>query len=183
MKGFLAFPVLLILLFGTPASANFQKGLDAAKSGDYATALKEWKPLAEQGMAAAQYNLGLMYLEGLGVTQDYKAAFKWYKMAAEKGHTDAQSQLATMHFYGLSVTQDYKAALKWYTLAAEKGNVKAQIGLAVSVKPADPALRPMIHKYLHAGTTAGQGSDQESAVRLPVGFHVHDQLKIAEGFL
>ena len=38
-----------ILPFGTPALADFQKGLDAAESGDYATALKEWKPLAEQG--------------------------------------------------------------------------------------------------------------------------------------
>ncbi len=49
MKGFLVFPVLIILLFGTPAFANFQKGLDAYESGDYATALKEWKPLADQG--------------------------------------------------------------------------------------------------------------------------------------
>ena len=49
MKGFLVFPVLLILLLGTPAYADFQKGLDAADSGDYATALREWKPLAEDG--------------------------------------------------------------------------------------------------------------------------------------
>ena len=68
MKGFLAFPALLILLFGTPTFADYQKGLDAAKSGDYATALKEWRPLAKKGMAAAQYNLGknakLIKLEG-----------------------------------------------------------------------------------------------------------------------
>lgn len=47
---FFILPVLLIFLFGSPAFADYQKGLDAAKSGDYATALKEWKPLAEQGM-------------------------------------------------------------------------------------------------------------------------------------
>ena len=33
------------------ASADFQKGLTAYKSGDFATALREWKPLAEQGMS------------------------------------------------------------------------------------------------------------------------------------
>jgi len=68
------FPVLLILLFGTPAFADFQKGLDAANRGDFATALKEWKPLAEQGDAYAQNYLGFMYQNGQGVTQDYKVA-------------------------------------------------------------------------------------------------------------
>ena len=74
MKGLFISSVLLILLFGTPAFADFQKGLDAAKSGDYATALKEWRPLANKGMAAAQYNLGVMYRRGDGVTQDYEVA-------------------------------------------------------------------------------------------------------------
>ena len=49
MKGFLAFPVLLILLFGTPAFADVADGLAAYKIRDYATALKEWKPLAVRG--------------------------------------------------------------------------------------------------------------------------------------
>ena len=52
------------------ASADFQKGVAAAKNGDYATALREWTPLAEQGHASAQYNLGVMYDKGQGVTQD-----------------------------------------------------------------------------------------------------------------
>ena len=43
---------------GVSASADFEKGLTAAQSGDFATALREWKPLAEQGDAAAQSNLG-----------------------------------------------------------------------------------------------------------------------------
>jgi hypothetical protein len=51
MKRLLILPVLLLtLLVGNPASsADFQKGLDAAERGDYATALREWTPLAEQG--------------------------------------------------------------------------------------------------------------------------------------
>jgi len=77
MKGFLIFPVLIILLFGTPAFADLQKGLDALHSGDYATALKEMKPLAEQGDASAQNYLGSLYYFGNGVaqecvTKDYK---------------------------------------------------------------------------------------------------------------
>jgi len=73
MKGFFAYPVLLILLFGTSACADLQKANDAIESGDYTTALKELKPLAEQGQADAQYNLGVMYYNGWGVIQNYKA--------------------------------------------------------------------------------------------------------------
>ncbi len=52
--------------------------------GDYATALREWRPLAEQGSAIAQNNLGLMYSEGLGVPKDYAQAHKWYNLAASR---------------------------------------------------------------------------------------------------
>ena len=67
---------------GSVCAQNFQNGVKAYKSGDYATALKEWKALAEQGIAGAQYNLGLMYKNGQGVVQDYKAAVKWFRKAA-----------------------------------------------------------------------------------------------------
>ncbi len=69
---------------GISWSADFQKGLAAAKSGDFATALREWKPLAEQGNADAQSLLGAMYAEGNGVPRDYKAAVKWYRLAAKQ---------------------------------------------------------------------------------------------------
>ncbi|MDP7426472.1 MAG: sel1 repeat family protein, partial [Rhodospirillales bacterium] len=92
MNRLLILPVLLLtLLVGNSAfSADEQKGLDAALSGDYATALREWKPLAEQGDADAQNNLGSMYDQGQGVLQDYKTALKWYTLAAEQGDADAQ---------------------------------------------------------------------------------------------
>ena len=73
--------------------ADFQKGLDAVQRGDYTTALREWKPLAEQGVAFAQYNLGVMYANGQGVPQNYKTAVKWYRLAAEQGDADAQIKL------------------------------------------------------------------------------------------
>ena len=70
--------ILAIVLGGlvTGCGADFQKGLSAAQTGDFVTALREWKPLAEQGDAYAQYNLGLMYFNGLGVPQDEKTALK-----------------------------------------------------------------------------------------------------------
>ena len=69
MRKLLVLPVLLLsLLVGDPASsADFQKGLTAYKNGDYETASREWNPLAKQGNAEAQYNLGIMYLMGEGI--------------------------------------------------------------------------------------------------------------------
>ena len=59
---------------GTSWGADFNKGLAAAQSGDYATALREWRPLAEQGVPESQFYLGLMYADGHGVPQNYKTA-------------------------------------------------------------------------------------------------------------
>ena len=88
MNRLLILPVLLLtLLVGNPAvSADFQKGVDAAQKGDFATALKEWKPLAEQGDASAQYNLGVMYKKGQGVIQDNVYAHMWASLAEKQGH-------------------------------------------------------------------------------------------------
>ena len=61
----------LMTLSSPVAAQDFQKGLAAAQAGDFATALQEWKPLAEAGDVDAQYNLGIMYDNGDGVPQDY----------------------------------------------------------------------------------------------------------------
>jgi TPR repeat protein len=72
---------LLLGSVGMSWSADFQKGWTAYESGDYATVFREWTPLAKQGNARAQYLLGSMCNEGLGVPQDYKAAAKWCRPA------------------------------------------------------------------------------------------------------
>lgn len=77
--------ITFVLLASLPGYADVQSGLDAYEAGDYATALKEFKPLAEQGDAVAQYNLGKMYRKGHGVSKDGKKAAKWYRKAAEQG--------------------------------------------------------------------------------------------------
>jgi TPR repeat protein len=78
---------LTILLgsMGMSASADLQKGYTAYKSGDYATVMREWTPLAEQGNADAQYNLGVMYDNGRGVLRDYVRAHMWGNLAASNG--------------------------------------------------------------------------------------------------
>ena len=122
--------VLLSIMVGTPVlSADFAKGLDAYRMGDYATAFEEWIPLAEQGDASAQYNLGVMYRNGDDVNQDYDSAVNWYILAAEQGHDVAQFKLGLMYDMGIGVNRDISTAVMWYTLAAEQGNSNARYRL------------------------------------------------------
>ncbi len=67
-----------------PGWAGWDEGVAAAKRGDYATAFREFRPLAEQGTAEAQFNLGRVYGEGLGVPQDYAEAHMWFNLAASR---------------------------------------------------------------------------------------------------
>ena len=103
-----------------PAWAGLGEGVAAYHRGDYATALREWRPLAEQGNAAAQSRLGVMYENGEGVPRDTAEAVRWYRKAAEQGHTRAQNNLGLMYQNGKGVPQDYAQAHMWLNLAASK---------------------------------------------------------------
>ncbi len=113
------------------AWAGFDEGVEAFNRGDYATALREMRPLAEQGDAYAQNNLGFMYHEGLGVPQDYAKALQWWRKAAEQGVDEAQFNLGLMYDNGLGVTQDYAEAVRWYRKAADQGYANAQANLGI----------------------------------------------------
>ena len=67
----------MLLAGGVASAADFSKGVEAYNSGDFKTALAEWTPLAEQGNAMAQFNLGHMYANGYGVPENDKTAVKW----------------------------------------------------------------------------------------------------------
>ncbi len=112
-----------------PAWAGVDEGVAANKRGDYATALRELRPLAKQGNANAQYNLGIMYENGRGFPQDDAEAVKWYRKAAEQGDAYAQFALGVMYDNGLGVPEDDAEAVKWGRKAAEQGHAKAQYSL------------------------------------------------------
>ena len=92
----------IVLAFGfvSPVWADFQAGLDASKRGDFTTALREWKPLAEAGNADAQYNLGYLYEKGQGVAKDFAEAMKWYGKAADQGDARALGNIGYLYEKG-----------------------------------------------------------------------------------
>ena len=65
---------------------DFDAGLEAHNAGNYEAALEEWRPLAEQGSATAQNNLGYMYREGQGVLRNYVTAHMWLNIASQNGN-------------------------------------------------------------------------------------------------
>jgi uncharacterized protein len=92
--------VLSIVRLATPVWTDFQADVDAADHGDWATALRKMCSLAEQGVAAAQHNLGTLYFEGSAVPQDYALAPQWYEKAAAQGNADAQISLSLLYEQG-----------------------------------------------------------------------------------
>ena len=116
---------LLLATDSVCSAQDFDKGVAAYNAKDYATALKEWRPLAEKGDASAQYNLGLMYGNGQGVTQDYKEAVRVYLLAAAQGDARAQNNLGFLYGYGQGVIQDNVYSHMWMNIAASRGEEKA----------------------------------------------------------
>ena len=95
-------------------------------TGRYKSAFEHFSEYAKMGNATAQYYLGEMYRNGLGVSRDYAKAVEWYRKSAEQGNSKAQYYLGYMYEYGLGVSQDYAKAVEWYRKSAEQGNAAAQ---------------------------------------------------------
>jgi TPR repeat protein len=103
------------------AAADFDAGCSAYDRGDFAAALEEWQPLAEQGHAQAQFRLGCLHAFGLGVPQDHEQARTLFLRAAEQGDADAQNNLGGMYALGWGVPVDFVEAYMWFDLAAANG--------------------------------------------------------------
>ena len=125
---YFCFFVITLVMLTTNAKADFLKGLEALGNEDYLTAMKELRPLAENGHVSAQLLIGVMYHISQGPTQDFKEDAKWYDLAAEQGNNEAQFYLGEMYNNGQGVPQDYVEAYKWFNLAAAYGkeNAKSQ---------------------------------------------------------
>lgn len=140
-------------------AASFDKGFRAYHSRDYETAFIEWIQLAGQGHPDAQYNLGVMYHIGKGVTRDYKKVVKWYTKAAEHGHAAAQLNLGIMYQHGDGVLKNDKVAVKWYTKVAGQGNAMAQTNLGFMHENGEGVLIDHLRAYMWYNLGAVNGDE------------------------
>ena len=155
----------LFLVFSQLAAQDFDKGLKAHDAGDYNTAVREWRPLAEQGNVEAQYNLGFLYYNGQGLTQNSAEALKWYRLAAEQAHGDAQLNLGAMYRNGQGVPEDFVKAAKWYRLAAEQGNAIAQDNLGILYYFGDGVIQDNLIAYMWTNLAFENGAPEAETRR------------------
>jgi TPR repeat protein len=121
LKHLLAGAIVAFAMASGAVAGPVEDAVAAYLSGDYATALKLLKPLAEQGNAEAQNQLGLMYGTGQGVPKDFAEAARWSRLAAEQGNTVGQASLGFMYEDGDGVPKDDVLAHMWFNLAAAQG--------------------------------------------------------------
>src|SRR6266487_4930817 len=94
--------------------ADLKEAMEAYYENRYGVALREFQPLAEEGVVEAQFYLGVMYAKGRGITQNYTEAVRWYRLAAEQGFVKAMSNLGSMYSNGYGLPKDYAPAHRWY---------------------------------------------------------------------
>ena len=119
---FLAMLLVLTCAAGTSsqsavAASSLEEAEFAYERGEYTQAARLFSPLAEQGVASAQFYLGVMHEKGRGVRQDYPTALTWFRKAAAQGYPGPQSNLGLIYERGRGVRKDVVRALMWYHIA------------------------------------------------------------------
>ena len=122
---------LAALILTGAARADFRDGVAAFRDGDYRRAASMWQQDAEAGDPAAQRNLGLLYLNGLGVPRSASRAADWFRRAADQSFAPAAANLADLYLKGSGVPRDLGLAADYLTQAAEAGHAESQHNLAV----------------------------------------------------
>jgi uncharacterized protein len=164
--GTLIIGLLLTASGGNVNADQLEDGIAAYQRGDFATALRLFQPLAEQGDASAQSNLGVMYEQGRGVAQNYREAMRWFRLAAMQGDASAQSNLGVMYFKGQGIAQDFREAMRWYRLGAGQGNVEAQFNLGVMYEQGRGVPQDLLRAHMWFNLAASQSSDENGKLAI-----------------
>jgi TPR repeat protein len=153
------------LAFIGGAAADGVAGFEAYEKGDYATALKEFLPLAESGQTSAEAAVGQMYFEGKGVKPDMKEAARWLEPAASKGNARAQFLLGKLYLSGEGVAAPDPAKAAALTKAAADQNlVEAQVDTCAFYYQGVGVQKDLVQAYLYAHLAAQQGSQDGTAI-------------------
>lgn len=164
-KQLVAGVAVAIMLTGAAVAGPLQDGMDAYSRGEYDEALRLWKPLADEGLAAAQYNVGVMHATGRGVPRDYSEAMKWYRMAADQGNASGQFNLGLLYASGRGVAQDYAEAVEWYRKAAEQCHADAKYNLGVMHFHGRGVLQDYVLAHLWFNLAASRGHEEAVKAR------------------
>ena len=147
---------LLAGLAGAAGAVDVKRGIDAWEAGNYAAAIREWRPLAEKGDPDAQFNMGQAYKLGRGVPADMKLAQSWYEKAASQGHEKAGANLGLILFQN----GNRPGAMPWIKKAADRGDPRAQYILGTALFNGDLLAKDWPRAYALMTRAAAQGLPQ-----------------------
>jgi len=148
--------ILIFALAIEIRAQDLQAGIRAYNLGDYATALKQWLPLAEKGDRRAQHKLGLIYAQGLGVPKDHAKATEWFRKAARAGHVLAAYNLGFRHLRGEGTPRNAKTAAAWFRRAAGAGLSQAQHTLGLLFANGEGVPQNSVRAYMWLSLSAKQ---------------------------
>ncbi|MFQ6022432.1 MAG: tetratricopeptide repeat protein [Acidiferrobacterales bacterium] len=129
---------------------------------DYEAVGLPLRMLSQQGEREAQFLLGIVYSNGLGVQADMTEAVHWYRLAASQGHIEAQYNLGVAYSQGTGVVADALAAAGWYRKAALQGSTDAQFNLGLLYAQGDGVSKDMSQaaKWWHQAAVHGDAAAQ-----------------------
>jgi TPR repeat protein len=174
--------IVIWLCCGLPSltCGGADEGFAAYQRGDYRTAYRIWRPLAQRGDVRAQGALGGLYADGRGVPQDYGEAVKWFRLAAAQGLAVAQYALGMLYRNGQGVPRDAAEAGKWFRLAAAQGQPKAQFMLGVLSQHGEGVPRDDAEAATWYQKAAAQG---DGMAQLSLGVLYADGRGVAQDFV
>jgi len=103
-------------------NANFEAGIAAYQANDLPLAYKEFLTAAKDGHADSQFNVALMYEQGIGIAKNEKEAVVWYDKSASQGNPAAQFNLGVLYENGRGTAIDFAKANEWYRKASVQGD-------------------------------------------------------------
>ena len=159
--------LLIVICLWAPMSSaeDLPTANDAFERGEYVTALELYETLAGQGIAEAQFQLGLMYEQGLGTDVDRHAAQRYYQQAAEQQSPQALDALGTLYLKGEGVIQNFKESLRLFQQAAARGYPQAQHNLGIAYADGKGTFRDPVKAHMWFNLASANGYPQAAASR------------------
>lgn len=161
--------IITVTMSQAGLAASFTAGVVAYDNGLYEEAARIWFRVADKSKApAAQFNLGLLYEQGLGVDKSLGLAARYYLAAANQGYAPAQYNLAVLHHEGEGVVKSAREAVHWWSKAAQQGHADAQYALGVLLLKGDtiPGHRTYAEQWLTLAARRGHEAAADLLSRL-----------------
>lgn len=148
------------------ANAQIEPARAAFEKEDYAAAYKLYQPLADKGVAEAQYRLGVMHKFGWGTGRDHAVAAKWFQEAAEQSHAEAQFELGIYYKDGRGVERDLKRSAEWFEKSSAQGIGIAQLNLGRYYLAGQGVAKDPVAAYYWLSVSAQNGYMDGLALRV-----------------